>query len=83
MRDATLKPSWPEGYGFKISGSGPSYVIAVERESIAYRSGISAGSHLTHLKYCIFMLPDEVNKIWLGPRCTSFSSAVCLYIKLQ
>ncbi|CAK8685245.1 unnamed protein product [Clavelina lepadiformis] len=41
--------SWPEGFGFHIYGDGPSYVVSVEKDSDAGRSGLQAGDQILQL----------------------------------
>ena len=44
-----MRVGWPESYGFSIYGQGPSYVISVERNSIAHLAGICPGDQLIEL----------------------------------
>lgn len=37
---------WPESYGFTLTGEGPVYVIAVQRDSVAHSAGLMAGDEL-------------------------------------
>ncbi|CAL1532337.1 unnamed protein product [Lymnaea stagnalis] len=37
---------WPRLYGFEICGQGPSYVISVEKGSLAFRAGLMPGDQL-------------------------------------
>ena len=43
--------SWPEIFGFKIYGNGPSYVTSIfqEGDSLAVSSNLSLGDHLVEL----------------------------------
>ena len=46
--------SWPEGFGFHIYGDGPSYVVSVEKDSDAGRSGLQAGDQILQVNSNIF-----------------------------
>lgn len=37
---------WPNNYGFEIYGHGPSYVIMVEKGSMAHKAGLKRGDQL-------------------------------------
>ncbi|RNA04093.1 delphilin-like [Brachionus plicatilis] len=41
--------NWPEDFGFWIYGAGPTYVIYVDKDSIAAKSGISPGDKIIEL----------------------------------
>ncbi|KAH9491865.1 hypothetical protein Btru_029721 [Bulinus truncatus] len=41
-----LLQKWPRAFGFEIYGKGPSYVISVEKGSLAYKSGLLPGDQL-------------------------------------
>ncbi|XP_059156490.1 delphilin-like [Physella acuta] len=41
-----LFKKWPQTYGFDIYGKGPSYVVSVERGSLAYKSGLMPGDQI-------------------------------------
>ncbi|ELU10762.1 hypothetical protein CAPTEDRAFT_223619 [Capitella teleta] len=40
---------WPECCGFSIAGDGPTYVIWVEKDSVAYSAGVCLGDQLIEL----------------------------------
>lgn len=40
------RSEWPEACGFSIVGTGPSYVISVERDSLAHQAGLCPGDQL-------------------------------------
>lgn len=41
--------NWPEDYGFWIYGTGPTYVIYVEPDSVAAKSGIKPGDKIIEI----------------------------------
>lgn len=40
---------WPKSFGFEIYGRGPCFVLSVEKDSIAYDSGLQPGDQLLEL----------------------------------
>ena len=42
-------PKWPRSFGFEIIGRGPCFVLSVEKDSIAYNSGLQPGDQLLEL----------------------------------
>ena len=42
---------WPEGFGFGIAGSGPCYVIWVQRGGVAHKAGIVPGDQLLEVDH--------------------------------
>ena len=58
-----LRKNWPESYGFSIFGQGPSYVISVEKDSIAHQSGLCPGDQLLELDgFNVSSMSDETIK---------------------
>ncbi|XP_074989468.1 delphilin isoform X5 [Caretta caretta] len=41
---------WPEEFGFKISGNGPCYILAVEEGSSAYLAGLQPGDQILEIE---------------------------------
>uniref|UniRef100_A0A452GG59 Uncharacterized protein n=1 Tax=Gopherus agassizii TaxID=38772 RepID=A0A452GG59_9SAUR len=41
---------WPEEFGFKISGNGPCYILAVEEGSSAYVAGLQPGDQILEIE---------------------------------
>lgn len=40
---------WPKNFGFEIFGHGPCFVLSVEKDSLAYDSGLQPGDQLLEL----------------------------------
>ena len=40
---------WPKQFGFEIAGLGPSFVTAVEKDSVAFNSGLQPGDQILEL----------------------------------
>ena len=41
-----IRALWPEYYGFTISGEGPTYVVSVTHNGVAYQAGIRSGDQV-------------------------------------
>lgn len=40
---------WPKQFGFEIAGLGPCFVTSVEKDSVAFNSGLQAGDQILEL----------------------------------
>lgn len=45
-----LFKKWPHSCGFEIYGKGPSFVVAVDKGSLAYKSGLMPGDQILELE---------------------------------
>lgn len=41
---------WPEDFGFKLGGSGPSYILAVDEGSSAHLAGLQPGDQVLEIE---------------------------------
>lgn len=46
----TSNQGWPEAFGFKISGNGPCYILAVEEGSSAHAAGLQLGDQILEIE---------------------------------
>ena len=49
MSSNSSKLYWPELFGFTIYGNGPTYVIYVEADSVAYIGGLKSGDRIIEI----------------------------------
>ncbi|RUS73708.1 hypothetical protein EGW08_018514 [Elysia chlorotica] len=60
-----LLHKWPKSFGFEIYGNGPSYVISVQKGSMAEKSGLRPGDQLLELNGCdvTAMSPNQIRAL--------------------
>ncbi|KAJ7984712.1 hypothetical protein DPEC_G00357600 [Dallia pectoralis] len=46
----TSNQGWPEEFGFRLGGSGPSYILSVEEGSSAYLAGLQPGDQVLEIE---------------------------------
>ena len=49
MESGWRNVDWPESFGFRIFGEGPTYVLGVQRGGTAHVSGLAPGDHVIEL----------------------------------
>ncbi|ESO06538.1 hypothetical protein HELRODRAFT_160718 [Helobdella robusta] len=82
--DLTLRSNWPESFGFSIYGpDGPTYVISVEKFSIAHQAGLCPGDQLVEFDgYNVSSMSKEAI-IKLAKACLSSNPSVGVVSRLQ
>ncbi|XP_074867348.1 delphilin isoform X2 [Carettochelys insculpta] len=74
---------WPEDFGFKISGNGPCYILAVEEGSSAHVAGLQPGDQILEIEGQLVSSMSCETLINLARQCENVPPSIGVVSRIQ
>lgn len=83
MNMPATNDGWPEEFGFKVSGNGPCYILAVEEGSCAWEAGLQPGDQVLEIEGQHVSSMNSEALIALARQCKNVPPSIGVVSRLQ